>query len=79
MKHKYIRHSSLGFILWPMTDDVFHQHMQNLFRRERGEIISAGFVEFDDKEAFCYGRSESIGIGGLPDDSEVLNKQLGFA
>lgn len=75
MEHKYIRVDGLGFVLFPRTDVVAHSRAAQLFGRA-GEIISAGFVSFPDGKPRCFGMSESIGIGGLPDDSEALAKQL---
>lgn len=82
--HKYIRHEIQGFILWPRTvrDDVWHNRMASFVTNEcaGGKIISAGSVRFDHTgKPQCYGRSESLNINSLPEDSELLAKQLGIA
>lgn len=33
MKHKYIRHSELGFVLWPHSDDLYHRHVGDMVRQ----------------------------------------------
>lgn len=79
MELKYVRHSTIGFILWPKTDALWHSHIgDHLLRKARGHIISAGFCSVAGGSAQCWGRSESLGIGGKPDDTEALNKQLGL-
>ena len=79
MKHKYVRHSTLGFVLWPMTDEIWHQHVGRLLAREAGAILSAGFAEMYDGSVSCYGKSESLGISSDPTDTDALAKQLGLA
>lgn len=78
MEHKYVRHSELGFFIWPRTDNVWHSHIAQLAKRAGGTIISAGFAAFSDGLVVCHGRSESLDIGSLPDDSAELAKQLGI-
>jgi len=79
-KHKYIRHSQIGFIIFPDMTNVFHRHVAELvIKFQRGAIISAGFVRFDTTEGadlVCYGESESLGIKSKPDDTEEMKKQL---
>ena len=41
-KHKYVRHSTAGFILWPMNYDLHHLHVGRTLARLGGEIVSAG-------------------------------------
>lgn len=76
VKHKYVRHSALGFVLWPMTDDLWHSHVGNQLRRVEGSILSAGFA-WIGTNIVCEGRSESLNIGSRPDDSLALAQQLG--
>lgn len=78
MQHKYVRHSTIGFVLWPKTDTLWHSHVGNLLNRAGGKIISAGFCYVAFGEVRCFGRSESLNIGGLPDDEQALAKQLGL-
>jgi len=80
MIHKYVRHSSIGFILWPKTDFLWHSHIGDvLFKHARGHIISAGFVRILDGDIACFGMSESLGIVSKPEeDTEALKKQLGL-
>lgn len=41
-------------------------------------LISAGFVAFKDGVPECYGRSESLELGGADDDTQELRRYLGF-
>lgn len=75
MKHKYVR-TELGFIVWPMTDDVWHSHIGKQFSRS-GNIISAGFADIAGGACYCYGESESLRIMSAKEDSALLAKQLG--
>jgi hypothetical protein len=75
--HKYIRHSKLGFILWPKEDDLWHMHVgQMLLKQTLGTIVSAGFVTFEREGPVCHGRSESLRIQSLPEDTALLRKQM---
>lgn len=76
--HKYIRHKQLGFILWPKTDLLIHADAARLVGC-RSQIMSAGFADLVAGTAACYGRSESLDIDSLPEDSDALNKQLGWS
>lgn len=79
MQLKYVRHSTIGFVIWPKTDALWHSHVGDLLRRkDGGRIISAGFCSLEGGTARCYGRSESLGVGGLPDDAKALAAQLGI-
>lgn len=76
---KYVRHSRLGFVLWPRTDDLWHSHVGHaLDTRVDGGIISAGFASVAGGVARCWGKSESLSISSRPDDSEALAAQLGL-
>lgn len=80
-KHKYVRFEKLGFVLFPMTDAVYHADMRFMTHGKDGtkdKIVSAGFVEFYEGELSCYGRSESLDIGSMRGDEEALKKQLGL-
>jgi hypothetical protein len=71
---KYVRLAGIGFVLWPKCDDIWHKHIGRF-----GRVLSAGFAHIDGKGVvYCHGRSESLGIGGLPDDSKALALQLGL-
>ena len=74
MAMKYVRFDDIGFVVWPRTDAIWHSHIGKF-----GRPISAGFVRFFNGTAECYGRSESLGIGGLPDDAEAICLQFGLA
>lgn len=79
MQHKYVRHETVGFVLLPQQDDVWHAHIgDELLRRARGGLISAGFCSVQGGAVRCWGRSESLGLGGAPDDEQALAKQLGL-
>jgi hypothetical protein len=85
---KYIRHSKIGFVLWARTNDVFHSDVANAVlngsEREtgnRGEIVSAGFVQLRQSIAGghllrCNGQSESLGISSKSEDSDLLYQFL---
>lgn len=79
MKHKYIRHSELGFVTWPDTDLVWHKDVANLIQKHmQGTIVSAGFFDIFNGEVRCYGQSGSLNIDSLPEDSQALANQLGL-
>ena len=81
MKHKYVRHSLAGFIIWPADTELYHKHIGIATRQSKyleGEILSAGFVDIHDGRVKCYGKSESLNLGGLPDDTAEIAKQLGL-
>jgi len=73
--HKYIRHKQLGFILWPKTDLLIHADMAKLVGG-RSQVMSAGFADLVAGTAVCLGRSESLDIDSLPEDSDALNTQF---
>lgn len=78
-RHKYVRHSIIGFILWPYSDDLYHSHIGELsVGMGRGHIVSAGFAVIYDGKVTCSGKSESLRIESLPEDSKLLAKQLGL-
>lgn len=73
MSHKYIRTKNHGFIIWPRNDDIWHSHVA---RVACSEVVSAGFVFFEDGEAVCYGESESLKMKSDSSDSAALTAQL---
>lgn len=78
MEHKYVRHSEIGFVVWPTTDALWHSHVGRLLRTAGGKLLSAGFCRIHPEGAECYGMSESLGMSSIPGDSEALTKQLGI-
>jgi hypothetical protein len=79
MEMKYIRHSKIGFILWPRTDDLWHSHVAASIRHPKtGAVISAGFCKVREGAVACWGRSESLNIDSRTDDAEMLARQLGI-
>lgn len=78
---KYIRHATLGFILWLNSDDLWHATVAACAQRNvPGNILSAGFASVEGGEARCWGRSESLKIDSRPkEDSVALAKQLGLS
>jgi len=78
IEHKYVRHSALGFILWPTSDQLWHLHVGRSLYRVEGTIVSAGFCHVIDGRAVCWGLSESLGVCSQPSDSEALTLQLGL-
>ena len=78
MELKYVRHSRIGFILWPSTEDLWHKHIAELaLDHAGGEIVSTGFARLACGKAKTWGMSESLGIASMPDDSTALAEQLG--
>lgn len=45
------------------------------WQRERRNPISAGFVDCTGK---CHGESITLDLRSRPEDSEILNSQMGF-
>lgn len=41
-----------------------------------GEIISAGFVNFDGERLICFGESVSLGVKARPEDTTLINSLL---
>lgn len=77
MELKYVRHSRVGFILWPKTDALYHAHVGKLLSAgTRGEVLSAGFARVGGGLVSCYGMSESLGIRSAKGDSQALALQL---
>lgn len=85
---KYVRHSAVGSVVWPKSDNLWHLDVAQAVGRQgnsiglfrvHGHVVSAGFVRIADGKVTCYGRSESLGIGSQLDDSEALAKQLGLS
>lgn len=75
MEHKYIRCKEFGFIIWPASFDAYHSHIGRFVANP----ISAGFVSFINERPNCYGRSESMNVDSLPEDSDLLARQLGLS
>lgn len=75
---KYVRHEGIGFILWPRTDELWHVTIGRCLEHNcGGNLLSAGFVHYDqDGKPVCAGRSDSLGLGSRPDDTEALRAQL---
>lgn len=74
--HKYVRHSVVGFVIWPKTDSLWHSEVGQLLEHIHGEIMSAGFVSTGADGPVCFGESESLGIGSLEGDTEAIRKQF---
>lgn len=68
---KYIR-TSEGFTVWPENTNVCHAHQA---RMSGQKVISAGFVMLNEiTEQFnCHGKSESLGMSSLPEDTALFN------
>lgn len=75
MSHKYIRTKRHGFIVWPRNDDIWHSHIAAAVGN-RQDLLSAGFVFFEDGDAVCYGESESLKLKSDSTDSAALTRQL---
>jgi hypothetical protein len=79
MTHRYVRHSVIGFILWPKgPGDLSHDDMRGLLDYGDGQITSAGMVRFEQGLPVCYGRSVSLSLSAEPDDAEDLAEELGL-
>lgn len=78
VEQKYVRHSALGFVLWPRSDDLWHAHIGAVLGRVQGKIVSAGFCTVAEGVAHCWGESESLKIKSQRSDSAALAKQLGL-
>lgn len=76
MALKYIRHSVIGFVLWPESANIWHKHMAARLDFIGGQILSAGFASIHEDKVRCWGKSESLRIDGLPDDAQALSRQL---
>lgn len=80
MEHKYIRHSELGFVLWPRNDDVWHSEIAAVaIRGLDGVILSAGFCTFKNGRARVWGASVSLGIASKVEDAALLDAQMGWS
>ncbi|MBE0454864.1 MAG: hypothetical protein IBX58_14430 [Roseovarius sp.] len=64
---KYIRLENDRMIVFPR--DIEHRHVAE---QQPWRTISAGFL--DPEYMVCFGESMSLGIGGLPDDTEILRR-----
>lgn len=85
MELKYVRHSTIGFIIWPfrvgseVSGNLFHSGVGAAARQNcGGKIVSAGFCRLDTTigKADCFGHSESLQMSSLPEDSDLLTRQL---
>lgn len=81
MRMKYVRHEVKGVFLFPILAPGVSHYSVAQFLGSSG-VISAGFVDLPiaigEEGAKCFGESQSLGIGGLEDDSTVINKQMLF-
>ena len=76
--HKYIRYPS-GFIVWPWNHSkILHIHMDRLMKPHGEEAVSAGYAWFKDGSVLCNEGSDSMKLNALPEDSNLLAKQLGI-
>ena len=85
MKHKYVRHETLGVVIFPADTDLSHRligRAMDYAEHEfggKGKVISAGFVWIGRESVHVEGRSESLNMDRLPDDADVIKKQLRIA
>lgn len=43
----------------------------------KGQVISAGFVQFDEDGAHCFGESSSLGVKSRPEeDAHLINWRI---
>lgn len=74
---KYVRHRTKGIILFPARHgrgEVAHSEIAECIGRKN--VISAGFIIFQDGRGNCFGSSSSTGLESHPDDSQILNIQM---
>jgi hypothetical protein len=71
---KYIRTENKGFIIFASFID--HSTMVERNVGLLDEVISAGFVGVCSDGLYCHGKSTTLKIGPLPDDTERLKSQL---
>lgn len=64
---KYIRLEDDRMIVFPV--ELQHSHVAS---QQALSVISAGFVH--PQRLICFGESIGLGIGGLPDDTEILRR-----
>lgn len=85
MKHKYVRHSTLGVVIFPADTELSHKMIARAMsfaaaeEGADGKVLSAGFVVIGANGVSVDGRSESLNLGRQPDDAAVIVKQLGRA
>lgn len=81
---KYVRHSTVGFVVWPVqihgpTHKEVALAMHTGDDAQRGETLSAGFVQWDfDGRPLCMGESVSLGIASREDDTDALRAEWGM-
>lgn len=67
---KYIRCKHRGIFLFPLN--IRHDKMAEWMG---GEIISAGFIKFQDGDWRCLGESMTLRLKALPEDTDLLWQQ----
>ena len=71
---KYIKYNLIGFVIFP--EMLLHSDVHKSLSTH-DELVSAGFVEMNGGEFVCSGKSESLKIGSLREDSFECTSQLG--
>lgn len=81
---KYVRHSVIGFVVWPRHfDELAHKDIGYAIRCSRnvsdGVILSAGFIDWDAHGLpFCHGASISLNQAARDDDTAALCAEWGM-
>jgi hypothetical protein len=72
---KYLRLLDNTFVIWEENTEIWHSDMASLYIKCREHVKSAGFVRqnMNDKNFHCYGKSESLGLESLPEDTYLFN------
>lgn len=71
---KYVR-TTQGFTVFPCLAAI-HKDIASVMG---WPVRSAGFIDWDfDGRPFCHGRSDSLEIGSLPEDTELLRAEWGM-
>lgn len=70
-------HSYQTLFIFPA--DLDHYQIANAHRIQKGEILGAGFIKWDDDGPYCHGHSTTLGIKSRgADDTLLLKRQMGY-
>ena len=76
---RYVKHSTLGFIIWANVSSDSHSIFEQLILKDvPGIIVSAGLASVHDGIVECWGESENIRSSTCNTDAHDLSIQLGL-